>query len=47
MQMILMAADHGGANLKNTLKSYLEKKGFKVVDYGPQERQGRRGERQR
>lgn len=36
MQTILMAADHGGANLKNTLKSYLEKKGFEVVDYGPE-----------
>ena len=36
MQTILMAADHGGANLKNTLKTYLEKKGFNVVDYGPE-----------
>jgi len=36
MQTILMAADHGGANLKNTLKAYLEKKGFHVVDYGPE-----------
>ena len=36
MQTILMAADHGGANLKNTLKAYLEKKGFEVVDYGPE-----------
>ena len=36
MQTILMAADHGGANLKNTLKVYLEKKGFNVVDYGPE-----------
>jgi ribose 5-phosphate isomerase B len=36
MQTILMAADHGGANLKNTLKAYLEKKGFDVVDYGPE-----------
>lgn len=36
MQTILMAADHGGANLKNILKSYLEKKGFNVVDYGPE-----------
>ena len=33
---ILMAADHGGANLKNTLKTYLQKKGFNVVDYGPE-----------
>lgn len=36
MQTILMAADHGGANLKNTLKMYLQQKGFKVVDYGPE-----------
>lgn len=36
MQTILMAADHGGANLKNTLKAYLQKKGFEVVDYGPE-----------
>ena len=36
MQTILMAADHGGANLKNTLKSYLQKKGFEVLDYGPE-----------
>ena len=35
MQTILMAADHGGAKLKNTLKTYLQKKGFEVVDYGP------------
>ena len=36
MQTILMAADHGGANLKNGIKSYLGKKGFEVVDYGPE-----------
>lgn len=36
MQTILMAADHGGANLKNTLKAYLQKKGLNVVDYGPE-----------
>jgi len=36
MQTILMAADHGGANLKNTLKAYLQQKGFAVVDYGPE-----------
>ena len=36
MQTILMAADHGGANLKNTLKAYLQKKGFEVLDYGPE-----------
>ena len=33
---ILMAADHGGAHLKNALKTYLQKRGFKVVDYGPE-----------
>ena len=36
MQTILIAADHGGANLKNTLKTYLQKKGLNVVDYGPE-----------
>ena len=36
MQTILMAADHGGANLKNTLKTYLLEKGCKVIDYGPE-----------
>lgn len=36
MQTILMAADHGGANLKNTLKAYLQQKGLNVVDYGPE-----------
>ena len=36
MQTILMAADHGGANLKNTLKTYLQQKGLHVVDYGPE-----------
>lgn len=33
---ILMAADHGGANLKNALKAYLRQKGIDVVDYGPE-----------
>ncbi len=33
---ILMAADHGGANLKNALKNYLQQQGFDVVDYGPE-----------
>ena len=36
MQTILMAADHGGANLKNTLKMHLQQKGYEVVDYGPE-----------
>ena len=33
---ILMAADHGGANLKNALKAYLQQKGIDVTDYGPE-----------
>ena len=36
MQTILMAADHGGAILKNTLKVYLQQKGFEIIDYGPE-----------
>ena len=36
VRKILIAADHGGATLKNTLKNYLEQKGIEVVDYGPQ-----------
>ena len=31
---ILIASDHGGFKLKETLKSYLQDKGFEVVDYG-------------
>ena len=31
---ILIASDHGGFKLKETLKTYLQKKGFDVVDYG-------------
>ena len=37
IKKILIAADHGGANLKNTLKTYLKQKGFDVVDYGPED----------
>lgn len=29
-----IAADHGGFELKNTLKLFLEKKGFEVKDFG-------------
>ena len=36
VQKILMAADHGGANLKNALKEYLKKKNYDVIDYGPE-----------
>ena len=35
-QKILMAADHGGATLKNALKDFLIQKGYQVVDYGPE-----------
>lgn len=31
---ILIASDHGGFSLKESLKSYLQQKGFDVVDYG-------------
>jgi ribose 5-phosphate isomerase B len=29
-----MAADHGGFELKNTIKLFLKEKGYEVVDYG-------------
>ena len=32
---ILIASDHGGFSLKESLKSYLQQKGLDVVDYGP------------
>ena len=31
---ILIASDHGGFSLKESLKTYLQQKGFEVVDYG-------------
>jgi len=31
---ILIASDHGGFTLKETLKKYLQKTGYEVVDYG-------------
>ncbi len=34
MQKILIASDHAGFNLKEKLKSYLEKQGLKVLDLG-------------
>lgn len=34
MKKILLASDHGGFALKEGLKAYLEKKGFKVEDLG-------------
>jgi len=29
-----IAADHGGFELKNTIKIFLEKKGYELKDYG-------------
>lgn len=34
MKQILIASDHAGFNLKEKLKLYLEKKGFKIKDLG-------------
>ncbi|HCQ30330.1 MAG TPA: ribose 5-phosphate isomerase B [Flavobacteriales bacterium] len=31
---IALASDHAGFEMKNALKSYLEEKGYKVVDFG-------------
>src|SRR6185437_14051064 len=31
---IRIAADHGGFELKNTMKPFLERKGFEVKDFG-------------
>jgi len=33
-EKILIASDHGGFSLKETLKSYLDKKGYQVIDLG-------------
>ena len=33
-EIIPMACDHAGYELKNTVKSYLESKGFEVKDFG-------------
>ena len=35
MEKIIIGSDHGGFILKEKIKSYLEKKGFKVIDAGP------------
>ncbi len=35
MEKIILGSDHGGFHLKEKLKVYLEKKGFKVKDVGP------------
>ena len=35
MKETLIASDHGGFNLKEEIKSFLWKKGFKVKDLGP------------
>lgn len=34
MEKIIIGSDHGGFSLKEKIKSYLDKKGFKVVDAG-------------
>ncbi len=34
MKTVLLAADHGGVILKNTLKSYLRQQGYTVSDLG-------------
>ncbi len=34
MTKIAIGSDHAGFNLKNTLKKYLEEKGYEVKDYG-------------
>ncbi|MFH0855919.1 MAG: ribose 5-phosphate isomerase B [Candidatus Omnitrophota bacterium] len=35
MKTILIASDHGGFALKESLKTYLKNKGFKIKDLGP------------
>ena len=34
MKTIVLGADHGGFELKNTIKAHLEAKGFDVIDVG-------------
>ncbi|MDE5842867.1 MAG: ribose 5-phosphate isomerase B [Muribaculaceae bacterium] len=34
MQIIAMASDHAGVNLKNQLKQYLIEKGYDILDFG-------------
>lgn len=34
MKKIVLGADHGGYELKNTIKSHLESRGFEVTDVG-------------
>ena len=34
MKTIVLGADHGGFELKNTIKSHLESKGYTVIDVG-------------
>ncbi|MDE6812139.1 MAG: ribose 5-phosphate isomerase B [Muribaculaceae bacterium] len=34
MQIIAMASDHAGVNLKNQLKQYLAEKGYDILDFG-------------
>lgn len=35
-KIIALASDHAGAELKNQLKQYMEEKGFKTMDLGPE-----------
>ena len=34
MKTIVLGADHGGFELKNTIKAYLEGKGYEIIDVG-------------
>ena len=34
MKKIVLGADHGGFELKNTIKSHLENKGYDIIDVG-------------
>jgi len=36
MNKIYLASDHGGFELKQEFKNYLEKKGYEVIDLGPE-----------
>ena len=37
---VAMGSDHGGYTLKQTVKGYLEKKGYEIVDFGTKARRG-------
>ena len=36
---IAVACDHGGLNLKNKIKEYLQEKGYEIVDFGTNSRE--------